>query len=268
MPLSPLTALSPLDGRYARSLEPLRSHFSELALIRHRVRVEIEWLLALGAEPAVVEVAPFAPAAAAKLRALADGFDERHGERVKAIERETNHDVKAIERWIREQVAGDPVLERASAFIHFACTSEDINNLAYALMVRGARDTVLLPAIDEVIGKLTGARARPRRPADARAHSWPAGDADDARQGARQLRPSAPARPRAARRGEAHREGERRGGRLQRASRRLPERRLGGARAAVRRVVRARVQPVHGADRAARRARGSAATRSRASTPC
>jgi adenylosuccinate lyase len=175
MPLSPLTALSPLDGRYARSLEPLRNHFSELALIRHRVRVEVEWLLALGTEPDVAEVAPFTPAAAAKLRALADRFDERHGERVKVIERETNHDVKAIERWIREQVAGDAALERASAFIHFACTSEDVNNLAYALMTRGARDTVLLPAIDEVTARLTGlAHAHAALPMLARTHGQPA----------------------------------------------------------------------------------------------
>jgi adenylosuccinate lyase len=175
MPLSPLTALSPLDGRYARSLEPLRSHFSELALIRHRVRIEIEWLLALGAEPGVAEVAAFAPRAAAKLRALAEGFAERDGERVKAIERETNHDVKAIERWIREQAAGDSTLERASAFIHFACTSEDINNLAYALMVREARDAVLLPAVDELIAKLTAAaHAHAGQPMLGRTHGQPA----------------------------------------------------------------------------------------------
>ena len=131
MPLSPLTALSPLDGRYARATEALRPWFSELALIRHRVRVEIEWLIALGAEPSIPEVAPFAAPAAAKLRALATGFTEADGERVKAIERETNHDVKAIEYWIRERVADDAALARAAAFIHFACTSEDINNLAY-----------------------------------------------------------------------------------------------------------------------------------------
>ena len=139
MPLSALTAISPLDGRYARSLEGLRAWASELALIRARVRVEVEWLIALGAEPGVAEVAPFAPAAAAKLRALVEAFGPSDGERVKAIERETNHDVKAIEYWIRERVAGDAALEGASAFIHFACTSEDINNLAYALLVRGAR---------------------------------------------------------------------------------------------------------------------------------
>jgi adenylosuccinate lyase len=154
MPLSPLTALSPLDGRYARATEGLRPWFSELALIRHRVHVEVEWLIALGAEPGIPEVTPFAAPAAAKLRALAAGFTEADGERVKAIERETNHDVKAIEYWIRERVAGDPALERASAFIHFACTSEDINNLAYALLVRGARDEVLLPAIDRLADRL------------------------------------------------------------------------------------------------------------------
>jgi adenylosuccinate lyase len=154
MPLSALTAISPLDGRYARSLEPLRAWASELALIRARVRVEVEWLVALAAEAGVPEVGPFTPAVAAKLRALAAAFDEPDGERVKAIERETNHDVKAIEYWIRERVAGDPALERASAFIHFACTSEDINNLAYALLVRGARDEVLLPAIDRLADRL------------------------------------------------------------------------------------------------------------------
>jgi len=156
MPPSPLTALSPLDGRYASKLEPLRSYFSELALIRYRVQVEIEWLLALGAEAGVAEVAPFTSQAAARLRALAAGFTADHGERVKAIELEINHDVKAIERWIREQVADDATLVAASAFIHFACTSEDINNLAYALMVRGARDDALLPAVDAVVEKLAG----------------------------------------------------------------------------------------------------------------
>jgi adenylosuccinate lyase len=156
MPLSALTAISPLDGRYARSLEPLRAWASELALIRARVRVEVEWLIALAAEPGVPEVGPFAPGAAAKLRSLVDAFGESDGERVKAIERETNHDVKAIEYWIRERIAGDPALERASAFIHFACTSEDINNLAYALLVRGARDEVLLPAIDRLVDRLAG----------------------------------------------------------------------------------------------------------------
>jgi adenylosuccinate lyase len=155
MPLSPLTALSPLDGRYAKAVEPLQRHFSELALIRLRIRIEAEWLVALAADSGIPEVAKFTPTAVAKLRRLAEAFSESDGERVKALERETNHDVKAIEYWIREHVAGDATLTHASSFIHFACTSEDINNLAYALMVRGARDEVLLPAIDALIVNLT-----------------------------------------------------------------------------------------------------------------
>ncbi len=154
MALSSLTAISPLDGRYARSADPLRPWFSELALIAHRVRVEVEWLIALAAEPGVAEVGPFDPDAVERLRALAAGFGEAEGERVKAIERATNHDVKAIEYWLRERLAGDPVLAGASAFIHFACTSEDVNNLAYALMIRGGRDAVLLPALDRVVERL------------------------------------------------------------------------------------------------------------------
>src|SRR5215813_9042372 len=175
MPPSPLTALSPLDGRYAHSLEPLRPYFSELALIRHRVRVEIEWLLALAADPALREVGPFQPAEIARLRALGQSFTEAEGERVKVLERETNHDVKAIEHWIRERVANDPALVKAMGFIHFACTSEDINNLAYALMVRGARDAVLLPAVDKLVRQLaTAARAHADHAMLARTHGQPA----------------------------------------------------------------------------------------------
>jgi adenylosuccinate lyase len=175
MAISTLTAISPLDGRYARSLEPLRAWFSELALIRCRVRIETEWLIALAGEAGVPEVGPFPPDAVARLRALADGFAERDGERVKALERETNHDVKAIEYWMRERVGADPVLARASAFIHFACTSEDINNLASALLVRGARDEVLLPRIDAVVETLAAlARAYADAPMLARTHGQPA----------------------------------------------------------------------------------------------
>jgi adenylosuccinate lyase len=175
MAISTLTAISPLDGRYARSLEPLRPWFNELALIRNRVRVEIEWLIALAGEPGVPEVGPFSADAVAKLRALPEGFAESDGERVKALERETNHDVKAIEYWLRERIGADPVLLRASAFIHFACTSEDINNLAYALMVRGARDAVLLPQIDAVAERLAGmARAHANESMLARTHGQPA----------------------------------------------------------------------------------------------
>jgi adenylosuccinate lyase len=175
MPLSPLTALSPLDGRYHKSLEPLRPYFSELALIRHRVRVEIEWLLALAAEPGIVEVGPFAPASIAQLRALSANFSESDGARVKAIEAQTNHDVKAIEYWLKEHVADNAELVKASEFIHFACTSEDINNLSYALMTRGARDEALLPALDVVSDKLVAlARAHAELPMLSRTHGQPA----------------------------------------------------------------------------------------------
>jgi len=175
MPFSSLTALSPLDGRYAKTVEPLREYFSELALIRYRVRVEVGWLAALAAEPGIVELGPLAPQTFAKLRALIERFTAADGERVKAIERETNHDVKATEYWIRERVAGDPALVAASAFIHFACTSEDTNNLAYALMVRDARDEVLLPVVDKLIEKLAGlAHAFADHAMLARTHGQPA----------------------------------------------------------------------------------------------
>ncbi|MGA8053381.1 MAG: adenylosuccinate lyase [Burkholderiales bacterium] len=175
MALSPLTAISPLDGRYAAQAEPLRAHFSEFALIRYRVRVEIEWLLALAREPAIAELPAFSEDGVRALRSLADAFSEVDAARVKAIESQTNHDVKAIEYWIRERVAGQAELVAASEFIHFACTSEDINNLAYALMVRDSRDRVLLPRIDALTGKL---RALAHDLADApmlsRTHGQPA----------------------------------------------------------------------------------------------
>ncbi len=154
MPLSPLTALSPLDGRYHKSLEPLRAYFSELGLIRYRVHVEIEWLLALAADRGIAEVGPFAPESIAQLRALSTDFSEADGARVKEIEARTNHDVKAIEYWLKERVADNAELVEAGEFIHFACTSEDINNLSYSLMVRDARDAVLLPTIDGVVDRL------------------------------------------------------------------------------------------------------------------
>jgi adenylosuccinate lyase len=175
MPLTPLSALSPLDGRYYRQLEPLRRVFSESALIRARVRVEVEWLIALSAEPDIAEVGPFTAASVAHLRGLVAGMAEADAERVKAIEAQTNHDVKAIEYWLREKVAGHAELERAAEFIHFACTSEDINNLAYALMLAEARDWAILAAIDRVIGSLASlAHANAARPMLSRTHGQPA----------------------------------------------------------------------------------------------
>ena len=155
MPHSTLTALSPLDGRYASQADALRAFFSESALIRYRTKIEVEWLIALAAEPAIPELPPFSATSAGALRALVAGFSEEDAARVKAIEAQTNHDVKAIEYWLRERVAGDAALVAASEFIHFACTSEDINNLSHSLAARDARDAVLLPRIDAVTERLT-----------------------------------------------------------------------------------------------------------------
>jgi adenylosuccinate lyase len=151
---SPLSALSPLDGRYHKQLAALAGYCSEAALIRYRVRVEIEWLIALAEEPAVADALPFSAAALAELRQTAAGFAEADAARVKEIESRTNHDVKAIEYWLKERFAAHAELAAAAEFIHFACTSEDINNLAHALMLTDAREKVLLPALDEIIAKL------------------------------------------------------------------------------------------------------------------
>jgi adenylosuccinate lyase len=149
-----LLALSPLDGRYAGKVDALRPIFSEYGLIKARVRVEIEWLLALSTEPGITELPAFADAAITRLRALADGFSVADAARVKEIERTTNHDVKAVEYFIKERLKQDAEISPTLEFVHFACTSEDINNLAYALMLHDARESVLLPKLDAVIQKL------------------------------------------------------------------------------------------------------------------
>lgn len=149
-----LTALSPLDGRYASKVEPLRPIFSEFGLMHRRVHVEIEWLLALAAEAGIAELPPFTPAQVSQLRAIASGFAVEDGARIKAIEATTNHDVKAVEYFIKERIGNDAALAQAKEFVHFACTSEDINNLSYALMLRDARQQVLLPAFDGIIARL------------------------------------------------------------------------------------------------------------------
>jgi adenylosuccinate lyase len=149
-----LLALSPLDGRYAAKVDALRPIFSEFGLIRARVKVEIEWLLALGREPGIVELPSFSEGAGQRLRELAEAFSVADAERVKAIERTTNHDVKAVEYFIKERFAADEELRPALEFVHFACTSEDINNLSYALMLSEARDSVLVPRLDALIGFL------------------------------------------------------------------------------------------------------------------
>jgi adenylosuccinate lyase len=172
---SPLSALSPLDGRYAKTLDPLRAHFSEHALIRYRVRIELAWLQMLAAEPRIRELKPFARGTRAALRRLIADFAERDAEHIKNIEAETNHDVKAIEYWLRGKLAANAEIERALEFIHFACTSEDINNLSYALMLAESRERVMLPRLDALIAALaTLAHRHARLPMLSRTHGQPA----------------------------------------------------------------------------------------------
>jgi len=154
MTLSALTALSPLDGRYHGKVDALRKHFSEFGLIRYRVLIEIEWLKALSQENGIKELPPFSAATIAKLDQLAAQFSEADAEQIKLIERTTNHDVKAIEYWLRKQLADNKETADKLEFIHFACTSEDINNLSHALMLKSGRDEVMLPALDAVISRL------------------------------------------------------------------------------------------------------------------
>lgn len=154
MPDSALLALSPLDGRYASKVDALRPIFSEYGLIRARVKVEIEWLLALADEPGIPELQAFPAEARARLLALADDFSVEDAARVKQIERTTNHDVKAVEYFIKERLRDDAALGPALEFVHFACTSEDINNLSYGLMLQRARSEVLLPALEGVAATL------------------------------------------------------------------------------------------------------------------
>ena len=154
MPSSSLTALSPLDGRYRNKLAPLREFFSEYALIRFRVEVEVAWLKALAAERAIPEVPEFSPATVGELDVLVSRFSEDDAAAVKTIEARTNHDVKAIEYFLRERLGGNEQVARVAEFIHFACTSEDINNLCHALMLERAREKVMLPALERLILRL------------------------------------------------------------------------------------------------------------------
>ncbi len=170
-----LTALSPLDGRYAAKLEPLREHFSEFGLVRARVRVEIAWLLALGDEPAIAEVPLFAEAARDALVRAGREFSVADATRVKTIERTTNHDVKAVEYWLKERFAGVRGVAEYAEFIHFACTSEDINNLAHAIALDEARRLVLLPALSGLQQDLRAlAHANAAQPMLSRTHGQPA----------------------------------------------------------------------------------------------
>ncbi|GGD90593.1 adenylosuccinate lyase [Caballeronia grimmiae] len=169
-----LTALSPLDGRYAAKTEALRDWLSEAAFMRHRVTVEIHWLIALS-RAGFAEVPRFSDASEQFLLTLAERFTAHDAARIKDIERVTNHDVKAVEYWLKESVKGQPELERASEFIHFACTSEDINNTSHGLMLAGAREHVMLPALRSVHARLVKlAHTHAEQPMLSRTHGQPA----------------------------------------------------------------------------------------------
>ncbi len=175
MELSSLTAVSPIDGRYARATEALRPIFSEYGLIRHRVLIEVRWLQSLAAHSGIPEVPPLGEQANRLLDTIANDFHESHARRIKEIERETNHDVKAVEYFLKEQISGNPELERIAEFLHFACTSEDINNLSHALMLTRGRDDILLPAMDRIIDAIQAlAHAHATQPMLSRTHGQPA----------------------------------------------------------------------------------------------
>jgi adenylosuccinate lyase len=175
MELSPLTAVSPIDGRYGDKCLVLRPVFSEFGLIRHRVMVEIRWLQALAAHEAVVEVPPLSDSAKAFLENVMTDFSEQDAGIIKTIERSTNHDVKAVEYFLKEKISNHEELRKISEFIHFACTSEDINNLAYALMLTVGRNDMLLPEMEEMILTLRAmAKTFAQTPMLARTHGQPA----------------------------------------------------------------------------------------------
>ena len=175
MTLNALTALSPLDGRYAAKVESLRLHFSEYGLIRNRVRVEIGWLLALAECPEIVECLAFSETTIAEVQRVMAEFSVADAQAIKDIEARTNHDVKAMEYWLKERLAGNSEVMRVSEFIHFGCTSEDINNVSHALMLKDATAGCYLPALDQTIRRLRElAHQLAELPMLARTHGQPA----------------------------------------------------------------------------------------------
>jgi adenylosuccinate lyase len=175
MELTPLTAISPVDGRYGPKVAALRPIFSEFGLIHYRVLVEVRWLQALAAEKAIEEVPTLSAAANDLLDTITTHFDESNAARIKEIESTTNHDVKAVEYFLKEAISGNAELESISEFFHFACTSEDINNLAYGLMLKRGRDEVLVPSIEQTIEKLSSlAEAHANDALLSRTHGQPA----------------------------------------------------------------------------------------------
>ncbi len=175
MDLTSLTAVSPVDGRYAGKTEIYRSIFSEYGLIRHRVLVEVRWLQALAARQEILEVPALSEHANNLLNKIADHFSAEDAQRVKNIERTTNHDVKAVEYFLQEKISGNHELEAITEFIHFACTSEDINNLSHALMLREGRDQILISEMDRVIHAIVHlAHEHADKPMLSRTHGQPA----------------------------------------------------------------------------------------------
>ena len=175
MDLSLLTALSPVDGRYASKTNELREYFSEFGLLKYRVIVEVRWLQLLAATAEIKEVPALSAQANEHLNQIVFSFSENDAQRIKDIEKTTNHDVKAVEYFLKEQVANVPELNAVSEFIHFACTSEDINNLSHALMLKEARDEVILPYMDKLINALRELTKEYRSiPMMARTHGQPA----------------------------------------------------------------------------------------------
>lgn len=154
MNFSAITALSPLDGRYQTKVESLRIYFSEFALIRYRVQIEVAWIKALSNEPGIFEVPPFSSETNKQLDNLVVKFSVADGEAVKAIEATTNHDVKAVEYWLKQKLADNAEIAKVAEFIHFACTSEDINNLSHGLMLKSSLEQVMLPALDRIVNRL------------------------------------------------------------------------------------------------------------------
>ena len=175
MDLSSLTAISPVDGRYGRKVEALRTIFSEFGLIHYRVRVEIRWLQALAKHPLITEVPTLSDTANTLLDGIITGFSLDDARQVKTIERTTNHDVKAVEYFLKEKIQGNSELEAISEFFHFACTSEDINNLSYALMLKKGRDDALLPQMSTITDLIRQqAHDLANQPMLARTHGQPA----------------------------------------------------------------------------------------------
>lgn len=175
MDFTPLTAISPVDGRYADKTKALRPYFSEYGLLRSRVEVELRWLHLLGANSGIEEVPKLSGDAEAFLDTIINDFSVEDAEQIKSIERTTNHDVKAVEYFIKEKFSGNDELNAVKEFVHFACTSEDINNTAYGIMLKNAREQVILPEMDCIIAALTKlAHDHAATPMMARTHGQPA----------------------------------------------------------------------------------------------